>query len=175
MNRFQINATRWKQLATVVSDCVTVILKHSCLFILVWWRVFLRFLRHKTIVANFLHVMLLICKVFINNFSKGQFVVLFVAVSLWTEFTMLLKYFFIYFSVSDPPSQKLCKPSWKHQFRNSPKRIWRATWTRRTHRYVWKIARKGRIFWKTFKIWILKKEKIVFLSASLSVRLLQGQ
>ena len=97
MNRFQINATRWKQLATVVSDCVTVILKHSCLFILVWWRVFLRFLRHKTIVANFLHVMLLICKVFINNFSKGQFVVLFVAVSLWTEFIMLLKYFFYLF------------------------------------------------------------------------------
>ena len=43
--------------------------------------------RPETIIANFLHLMMLICKVFINHFSKRQFVVLLVAVGFMIYFS----------------------------------------------------------------------------------------
>ena len=53
---------------------VAINLLHSFLFIVAWRRVV--FFRSKTIVASFLHMKVLILKVFTNHFSKHKFVVL---------------------------------------------------------------------------------------------------
>ena len=58
------------------------------------------FLKHKTIVANFSHLMMLICKV-CNHFSKYQFVVLLVAVLKCLNLNFLIHFYSLFFKESE--------------------------------------------------------------------------
>ena len=62
---------RWKQVSTsvrnVTATYVAVTFRHLCLPVFVWRRVVLRFFLSETIVASFLHSMVLLPKVFFNQ------------------------------------------------------------------------------------------------------------